>query len=87
MGKTYYLIHIYFEGSGAATWTAYSYRKSRRFTAKQAWQHIHRESNNAIHATGKIKRGANLDNYWNIIEELNLDKKVCDRYCTFGFIK
>lgn len=25
--------------------------------------------------------------YWNIIESIGLDKKVCDRYCTMGFME
>ena len=86
--KTYYLVHIYFgEKDEENHYTVYSYQKSRRFTARQAWYYIYHEQQKSIFASNKLSANATIDNYWNIIENLNLDKKVCDRYCTMGFIK
>lgn len=89
MEKTYYLVHIYFgkksEGEGNH-YTVYSYQKSRRFTARQAWNYIGNEKSENVFASSKLPANATIENYWNIIESLGLDKKVCDRYCTMGFM-
>ena len=87
MEKTYYLVHIYFGKVNEENhYTVYSYQKSRRFTARQAWYYIYNDQHKRIAYAGKLSARATIDDYWNIIESLNLDKKVCDRYCTMGFI-
>lgn len=86
MEKTYYLVRIYFGEHGENTYTVYEYRKSRRFTARQAWYHIYHEQK-TIFAEGKLPSGGTINDYWDIIKKLNLDEKVCDCYCTFGYIK
>ena len=86
MEKTYYLIHIYFGEHGENTYTVYAYKKSRRFTARQAWYYIYHESKD-IFAKGELPSTATIDDYWKIIKKLHLDEKVCDHLCTFGYIK
>ena len=89
METTYYLVHIYFgkksEGEGNH-YTVYSYRKSRRFTARQAWYYIWHEQNKNVFATSKLPANATIEDYWNIVDSLGLSKKACDRYYTMGFI-
>lgn len=87
MEKTYYLVHIYFgKANEKNRYTVYSYQKSRRFTARQAWNYIYNEQQKNIAASGVLSARATIEDYWKIIESLNLDKKICDRYCTMGFI-
>ena len=89
MEKTYYLVHLYFgdfRKSEKDKYTVYEYQKSRRFTAGQAWKHIHLEQEKKVFATGNLPPHSTIDDYWSILKKLNLSPKICDRYCTFGFI-
>lgn len=85
MEKTYYLVFLNFGKNDDNTYAVYSYQKNRRFTARQAWNHIYHGDKNTV-ATGNLSKTASIDAYWKIIEKLNLDKKVCDRYCNFANI-
>jgi hypothetical protein len=88
MEKTYYLVHLYFgKVNEKNCYTIYSYQKSRRFTAKQAWYYLYHEQQKELAASGDLPVYATIDDYWNIIEKHGLDKKACDRYCTMGFIE
>lgn len=87
MEKEYYLVHLFFgDKSEGNHYIVYSYQKSRRFTAKQAWNHIWNEKNKTVIATNKLPVNATIDDYWKIVESLNLNEKLCDQYCTMGFI-
>ena len=88
MEKTYYLVHLYFgKVNEKSRYTIYSYQKSRRFTARQAWYYLYHEQQKNLVASDNLPVHATIDDYWNIIEKHSLDKKVCDRYCTMGFIE
>lgn len=85
MEKTYYLIYMYFGDNLQNRYKVFEYQKSRRFTAGQAWKHI-RLGNHPSRYDGCLKPSATIEDYWNIVNELHLDSKMCDRYVTFGFI-
>ena len=88
MGKTYYLVHLDFWHS---TWKVIQYRKSRRFTAKQAWKYIFTcqvdddSSGGAGWISGELRKNANMvDDYSRIIESYHLPAEYTDLYCTFS---
>lgn len=85
MEKTYYLIYLYF-GKNENYYTVYQYQKSRRFTARQAWHYIYHEQK-TIYSVGKVPWGDSIYYSCKIIENLHLEKKLCDCYYTFGFIE
>lgn len=85
--KTYYLVHLYFGcPSEGNKYTVYSYTKTRRFTAGQAWRHIRQGQLNVV-ASASLSMRATIESYWDILKSLNIPFKMADRYCTFGFIK
>ncbi len=86
MEKTYYLVYMIFGENNKNTYSIFEYQKSRRFTARQAWNHIRHEEKKTI-VTGNLSPNATIEDYWAIIKKLSLNKKVCDRYCHFEFIK
>lgn len=81
MDKHYYLIHLDFTTD---TYQVYEYVKSRRFTANQAWQHI--RNNKANYTNEKLGPYATIETYFEIVENLGLEQKNCDRYVSFGGI-
>lgn len=85
--KTYYLVHIYFgdyRKGEENSYTVYSYKKSRRFTVGQALKYIRHEPHE-VRKTGELSNHATIEVYWDIINKLNINPKLCDRYCTFAF--
>lgn len=84
--KTYYLVHILFGEANKNHYTVYSYNKTRRFTAGQAWQHI-RQGQLSVVASGALPTHATINNYFGILKDLDIPIKMADRYCTFGSIR
>ncbi len=83
--KTYYIVHIVFGKQNRNHYTVYSYRKTRRFTANQAWQHI-RQGQLSVIASDNLPAHATIYSHFSILAALNVPAKMADRYCTFGFV-
>jgi hypothetical protein len=76
--KTYHLIFLDFSKN---EYKVFKYEKDRRYTPKQAWNVIY-EDINCI-KSGKLSSGANIDVYNDLIKELSLNIKYCDRHMRF----
>lgn len=78
--KKYHLIRMNFN---EGIYQVYSYEKDRRFTAKQAWQHIYNQKPILV---GQLKPDATIFTYDDLVKEFGYEPKYCDRYMTFkGF--
>lgn len=78
--KTYHIIFLDFSKS---EYKVFKYEKDRRYTAKQAWNVILHELNEIV-KIGKLPADATIFTYNDIVNELQLNIKYCDRYMKFS---
>ena len=77
------IYHLVFLDFGKNEYKIFKYEKGRRYTSKQAWDIIYSESDSFI-KLGELSLNANIDSYEEIVEELKLNIKYCDRYMRFS---
>ena len=80
--KIYNLVYLDFS---RMEYKVFKYEKDRRYTSKQAWNVIDHDSDSLV-KLGKLSPNATMFTYEDIVSELQLNIKYCDRYMRFRYI-